>query len=128
MTAPIAPPRLRISVEGHPLGPMAARAFAGAWISQALDEPAAAEIALADVGADSLGEIRLGGPIELMLDRQPFFAGDVTEIEPRFDATGERHIRIRALDALHRLARTQQPRVLLDQSVGDLVREAADRI
>ncbi|HWW24393.1 MAG TPA: contractile injection system protein, VgrG/Pvc8 family, partial [Caulobacter sp.] len=126
MTSIFANRPLRVRLEGAPLAPDLGRHAVSAFVRQALNAPAMAELVFADPSAETLTGLRLGARLALSVDGSgDLFDGEVTAVEYQHDAAQGRVVRLRALDKLHRARLRQRARTLTDTTVADLAGQMA---
>lgn len=120
---------LRARLAGAPLDAAFARYAVSAFVRQALNAPAMAELAFADPPAETLSGLALGAALAISVDGSgDLFEGEVTAIEYEHDAAQGRIVRLRALDKLHRARLRQRARTLTDLSVVDLAGQVASEL
>lgn len=70
-------------------------------------------------------DVKIGDPVEVKVGEgsTPIFVGEVTALEPSFQADGVSSITIRALDNVHRLGRGRKTRFWNDMKDSDVVSE-----
>ena len=99
---------------------------AGAFVRQALNAPALAEVTFLDVPPGAARPLRIGATLRMALrSGERLFDGEVTAVEHEIDGGGGRILRVRAYDRLHRLRKRQRTRALADVSLAELAEEAA---
>ncbi|WP_395677984.1 phage baseplate assembly protein V [Inquilinus sp.] len=125
MIVALAPPVLRIALDGTPLPAASARCVATVLVRQVLSAPALTEVAFADPPAELIDSCGIGTTLTLSVDTRPLFDGEITVVEQQRDAAHGWVLRLRAYDRLHRLRKRQRVRGWADASVADLAREAA---
>ncbi len=126
MTSIFANRPLRARLDGAPLDPALGRHAVSAFVRQALNAPAMAELVFAEPPADALASLRLGVGLAFSVDGSgDLFEGEITAVEYQQDAAQGRVVRLRALDKLHRARLRQRARTLTDLTVADLAGQMA---
>ncbi len=126
MTSIFANRPLRARLDGAPLDPALGRHAVSAFVRQALNAPAMAELVFAEPPADALASLRLGVGLAFSVDGSgDLFEGEITAVEYQQDAAQGRVVRLRALDKLHRARLRQRARTLTDLTVADLAGQLA---
>ena len=126
MTSIFANRPLRARLAGAALDETFARYAVSAFVRQALNAPAMAELVFADPPAGALSGLALGAALAIAVDGSgDLFDGEITAIEYMHDAAQGRILRLRALDKLHRARMRQRARALTDLSVADLAGQMA---
>ena len=129
MTSIFANRPLRARLDGSPLDATFARYAVSAFVRQALNAPALAELVFADPPVDTLSGLTLGAGLAISVDGSgDLFDGEITAIEYENDAAQGRIVRLRALDKLHRARLRQRARVLTDLSAIDLASQLASEL
>jgi uncharacterized protein involved in type VI secretion and phage assembly len=117
---------LRVRLGGALLQGDLARHAVSAFVRQALNAPALAELVFADPPRDALSDLALGTGLAIGVDEAgDLFEGEITAIEYEHDAAQGRIVRLRALDKLHRARLRQRARTLTDVSAVDLAGQVA---
>lgn len=121
-------PRLVVELDGSPLGIEQSAALRTVTVRQALSLPAQCEIAFGDLVPDV--DIAPGARLRVLArDQQPaLFTGEVTAVERRFGAAGQREVRARAYDPLHRLRTRQSVKVRAQVDAAGLAAELAGEV
>lgn len=125
-----------ISFDGTPLTAEEENAVVSVVVDLTLDIPGMAVVDLMDplvelVDSSSFDigkEIKIGMEVdrdESTHEENNLFVGEITSIEPVFDANGETRMRIRAYDKSHRLHRSQESRAFLQVTDSDIVSQLA---
>jgi uncharacterized protein involved in type VI secretion and phage assembly len=103
------------------------RALGQMRVQQRLSLPTLCELAFYDppgplTAASKLGR---GTGLRVSLDewQQPLFTGEVTAVQYAYGPSGEREIRIRAYDRLHRLRKRGEPRAHVQVTLKELAQE-----
>lgn len=129
MTAFVGLPQVSVSVAGARLPAGELRGLTAVLVRQKLSAPALCELVFSDPPgplrvAEGLGpgdDLRVeageGGPA--------LFTGEVTAVEQVYGPAGQREIRVRGYDRLHRLRKRQPVRGHVQATVRDLARELA---
>lgn len=126
MTSIFANRPLRVRLEGAPLDTGLGRHAVSAFVRQALNAPAMAELVFADPPTETLTGLRLGAGLAFSVDGSgDLFDGEVTAVEYEQDAAQGRVVRLRALDRLHRARLRQRARTLANTTVADLAEQMA---
>ena len=121
-------PTVTVEADGNPLDEQAAGSLAVVRVRQRLAAPAQCELTFHTQHADSLPA--LGSQLTVHVDDQDglLFAGQLTAVEHHFEGGGDYTIVLRAYDALHRLRKRQEPRVIVQTTVAALADELAAAI
>jgi phage baseplate assembly protein V len=120
---------LHVRLNGAPLDAILARHAVSAFVRQALNAPALAELVFADPSVDSLSSLALGQGLAIAVEGGgDLFEGEITAIEYEHDAAQGRIVRLRALDKLHRARLRQRARTLTDLSAIDLAGQLASEL
>ncbi|MGL4966254.1 MAG: phage baseplate assembly protein V [Inquilinus sp.] len=125
MTISLAPPALRVTLDGSMLPEESARCVVTVLVRQVLSAPSLADLAFADPPGELIDSCAIGMTLALSADTRPLFDGEITVIELQRDTGHGRVLRLRAYDRLHRLRKRQRVRGWANASVADLLREAA---
>lgn len=129
MTSIFANRPLRVRLDDAPLDPGLGRYAISAFVRQALNAPAMAELVFADAPADTLTGLRLGAGLAFAVDGSgDLFEGEITAVEYQQDAAQGRVVRLRALDKLHRARLRQRARALTDMTVADVAGQMAGEL
>jgi phage baseplate assembly protein gpV/phage protein D len=111
-------PQLAITLDGAPLDRDAALAITEVRVQERLGLPTLCEMSLAEslLVKDPTTGWHLGAElrIELTEERDMLFFGDVTAIGYGYEPNGERMVRLRAYDPLHRLRKRGSARAYVD--------------
>src|SRR5438132_14093088 len=100
-------------------------------VRKQLDEPDQAVVALANEALQYSEKLEVGDDIEIKMglanvsDAATVFKGEVTAVEPLWDTSLPRRVRVRALNKLHLLSRGQQSVSYLNVSDKDIVDKVA---
>lgn len=126
LLSPTSATQVVIDIDGHELAQAGARALSSIVVEQGLAMPTQCEVvfdglALAELSA----ALQPGTPLRLGLvgDDTRLFSGDVTVVEHIHAPDGERQLRVRAYDRLHRLRKRQTVRAFVDLDPAELARE-----
>jgi phage protein D/phage baseplate assembly protein gpV len=127
MEAVVSRPNVRVEVGGRGLSSSEAASLGPIVLDERLSRPAQLELSFLEP-PDTLREgplTRPGTPVDVTLPGSPgkLFTGEVTAVEFGFGPQGERTIRIRAYDRLHRLKKRQPVRAHVQVTVEDIARE-----
>ncbi|HZU69819.1 MAG TPA: phage baseplate assembly protein V [Ktedonobacteraceae bacterium] len=128
MSYPIkALPEIQVEAEGVPLTAGELYALAEIRVQQRLSLPALCELAFSDVPGPLTGARRFepGTALRVMVigQQEPLFVGQVTAVEYCYGPTGDREIRVRGYDLLHRLRKRQPVRAHVQVTTRDLAQE-----
>ncbi|MFT2720557.1 VgrG-related protein [Deinococcus sp. A31D244] len=121
---------LYLNIDGKDMTPDAVRMIDEITVDSSLQLPDVATITLRDPQGLLIDDekYRLGARIRVIAqvksNQETVFDGELVEVEPRF-ARGTQHLRLRAFDRLHRLARGTHTRSFLNVSDMDLVKKLA---
>ncbi len=123
----VALPRITITAAGAPLPREAMRALGEVRVQQRLSLPTLCELAFYNppgplTAASSLSR---GTGLRVALEgwQQPLFTGEVTSVQFVYGPSGEREVRIRSYDTLHRLRKRGEPRAHIQVTLQDLAQE-----
>ncbi len=126
MTSIFANRPLRVRLDGAALDPALGRYAVSAFVRQALNTPAMAELVFADPPTDAVANLRLGVGLTFAVDDTgDLFEGEITAVEFQQDAAQGRVVRLRALDKLHRARLRQRARAMTDVTVANVASEMA---
>jgi len=120
-------PRVLVEVDGAPLLPEDASTLASVRVRQVLSMPALCELAFvaprgplaAAAGAAAGARLRVAVPGR----PEALFLGEVTAVEHAYGPAGQREVRMRGYDRLHRLRQRQPVRTHVEVTALDLARE-----
>lgn len=120
-------PRVIVEVDGAPLPPEDAATLASVRVQQGLSVPALCELAftappgpLGSAAAKAAGaRLRVAVPGR----SEALFLGEVTAVEHAYGPAGQREVRLRGYDKLHRLRQRQPLRVHVEVTAADLAAE-----
>jgi len=117
--------RIKVEIEGRPIAQSEAQALGEIHVRQRLSAPAQCELVFFDPpeGFDNASAIRPGAPLSVVVSDQELFSGEVTALEYVYGPEGERELRARAYDPLHRLRKRQQARARVQFTLASLARE-----
>jgi uncharacterized protein involved in type VI secretion and phage assembly len=122
-------PSIEIDLGGARMTSGAMRCLMSFRVQQVLSQPTVAELVFRDPPGplDELASVEVGTSLRLDADNSgiALIEGEVTAIEQSFLPDGEREVRIRAYDPIHRLRKRQPVRAHVDVSAGSLGRELA---
>ena len=120
-------PRLQLEVEGSPLDEAIAGTLSALRVQHRLSQPSLCELTFTSVrgSLDAASALTVGKMLKVDVTGQDdaLFAGQVTGVEYLYTVDGERQIRVRAYDLLHRLRKNQTVRAHVQVSVRDLAAE-----
>jgi uncharacterized protein involved in type VI secretion and phage assembly len=123
----VALPEITVTAAGAPLPREAVRALGQVRVQQRLSLPALCELTFYDPPGPLTAVSHLGRGTDLRVsvaDRQvPLFTGEVTAVEYVYGPSGEREVRIRGYDRLHRLRKRGEPRAHVQVTLEELARE-----
>lgn len=127
MRAIVGIPQVRVALDGAPLDPQVAETLTEVRVQQKLSLPDQCEITFVDVPAafDLRATSAPGCALRVAVDgfTEPLFVGEITAIEYSYEASGERALRLRGYDRLHRLRKRQPMRAHVQVTAADLARE-----
>ena len=121
---------LYLNIDGKDMTPDAVRMIDEITVDSSLQLPDVATVTLRDPQGLLIDDetYRLGARIRVIAqvksNQETVFDGELVEVEPRF-SRGTQHLRLRAFDRLHRLARGTHTRSFLNVSDMDLVKKLA---
>jgi uncharacterized protein involved in type VI secretion and phage assembly len=119
-------PEIRVVVAGAPMS-ATSQTIAELRIQQHLSRPTLCELVCVIAGDTGDSMVSPGDELELYVDDQPLFAGDVTAIEYAQTPSRGRELRLRAYDRLHRLRKRQDVRAYVDIALAELATELVRR-
>jgi phage protein D/phage baseplate assembly protein gpV len=124
VTALEALPNFTVELDGLELDTTVAASLAEVRVLQQLSLPALCELHLVEL-RDSLGSFAAGTPLRVRIagTDQPLFAGEITAVRHSYGPGGQREVRLRAYDPLHRLRKRQPVRAHVELDLRDLARE-----
>jgi phage protein D/phage baseplate assembly protein gpV len=129
MTAVLTIPEVRVDVNGDDLAAEALSTLASVLVAQRLSVPTLCELVFLDpTGPDgSVLELpRPGDELNVAVEDDDLFAGDVTAVEHVHGPDHGYEVRVRAYDRLHRLRKNQRVRVFEDASFADIASQLAE--
>ncbi len=115
-------PLVDLHVADRALPPEALAELTAVLVRQALSQPAACELTVVDPGP-AWAALRPGTALELRVDGQRLFHGEVAELTRQRGPGSQSRLRIIALDALHRLRRRWTRRAFPDASAAAIIRQ-----
>jgi uncharacterized protein involved in type VI secretion and phage assembly len=122
-------PGVNVEANGSPLPTSEALGLGSVRVQQALSAPTMCELAFYSPPGSAAGGQTLAPGASLRVSLQgfalPLFVGEVTAVEYIYGASGQREVRVRAYDLLHRLRKRQTVRVHVQVSLLDLARQLA---
>lgn len=126
--SPVAPlPRVVVEMDGAPLVPEDAATLTSVRVQQALSVPALCELTFtAPRGPLAAAAGRAAGArlrVAVAGRGEALFLGEVTAVEQVYGPAGQREVRLRGYDRLHRLRQRQPLRVHVEMTAADLARE-----
>jgi uncharacterized protein involved in type VI secretion and phage assembly len=126
--SPVTPlPRVVVEVEGAPLLPEDASALSSVRVQQALSVPALCELAFTTPKGPlgSAAGHAVGAQLRVAVSGrgEPLFLGEVTAVEHTYGPAGQREVRLRGYDKLHRLRQRQPLRAHVEVTAADLAGE-----
>lgn len=117
-------PRLAITADGAALTPAAYRGLAEVRVQQRLSLPTLCELVFADplefpdLAAQLAPGVRLS--VEAGDQAVPLFVGEATAVEWVYGPAGQRELRVRGYDLLHRLRKRQPVRTHVSVTIAEL--------
>ncbi|HST05760.1 MAG TPA: phage baseplate assembly protein V [Chloroflexia bacterium] len=122
-------PAVRIEADGAPLPASQVLGLGSVRVQQELSAPTVCELTFHSPPGPPQGAVDLTPGTSLRLSVEgsttTLFAGEVTAVEYIYGPAGQREVRVRAYDLLHRLRKRQTVRVHVQVSLQDLARELA---
>ncbi|HYP24485.1 MAG TPA: phage baseplate assembly protein V [Actinomycetota bacterium] len=125
MTRVLTLPRVAVSLGGGELPLELGETLVGLSVRHELALPAQCEATFHDHWRASVDDraIEPGTPFEVAVDDATLFSGEVTAIERVYAADGNKRVRVRGYDVLHRLKKTQPVRTFKDSDAAALASE-----
>ena len=90
-------------------------------VTQDLGQPDMAVITIRNEGHTFSNDANHGDAVEVKVNDQVIFKGEVVGLEPEYKVGGESKVRVRAFNKLHRLGRGRKSRTFLEQKDSDIV-------
>jgi uncharacterized protein involved in type VI secretion and phage assembly len=125
-------PSIKLEADGSPLPSGEALGLGAVRVQQALSAPTLCELAFFSPPGRPAGVPALTPGTSLRVNvgdaAPPLFAGEVTAVEYIYGSSGQREVRVRAYDLLHRLRKRQTVRVHVQVSLLDVARQMASGV
>jgi phage baseplate assembly protein V len=127
MSQVVSLPQVTIVADGVPFPPEGMRALSAVQVQQRLSVPTLCELTYNDPpGPLDAATLLVPGTtlsINVGAHVEPLFGGEVTAIEHVYGPAGEREIRVRGYDLLHRLRKRQSVRAHVQMNLRELAQE-----
>ena len=119
-------PAVKVEADGSPLSAGEMLGLGSVRVQQELSAPSLCELAFQSPHAPGgVSSLSPGTSLRVSVEgcAAPLFVGEVTALEYVYGPSGQREVRVRGMDLLHRLRKRQTVRVHVQTSLLDLARE-----
>lgn len=113
----------QVQIRGLSFSEAEERSLVALRVQQKVMLPSLCELVFSGVAGVLPSNIAQGDKFSIRISESLLFEGKVTALQFVYGASGERELRIRAFDALHKLRLSQMVRAHVDVTVADIARE-----